>query len=153
MLDHGLFLPLCPEDLTAVVGIETRSFEQPWQRQTIAGEMASPEARAYVMRFQDQAFRSTVAAYIFLRILLDEVHIMKVAVAPECRRAGLAHRLTAKALSEARREGCRRAILEVRVSNTAAIRLYDRLGFETIGTRKRYYGPSGEDALVLAKNL
>ena len=153
MLDHGLFLPLCPEDLTAVAGIETRSFEQPWQRQMIAGEMASPESRAYVMRFQDQAFRPAVAAYIFLRILLDEVHIMKVAVAPECRRVGLAHRLTAKALSEARREGCRRAILEVRVSNTAAIRLYDRLGFETIGTRKRYYGPSGEDALVLAKNL
>ena len=152
-MNRGLFLPLCPEDLTAVAGIETRSFEHPWQWQSFAGELASPESRAFVIRFQDQTVRPAVAAYIFLRILVDEVHIMKVAVAPQCRRSGLAARLTKKALNEARREGCRRAVLEVRVSNATAIRLYARLGFEPIGERKRYYGPTGEDALVMAKKL
>ena len=152
-MNRGLFLPLCPEDLTAVAGIETRSFEHPWQRQSFAGELASPESRAFVMRFQDQTVRPAVAAYIFLRIQIDEVHIMKVAVAPECRRSGLATRLTQKALDEARREGCRRALLEVRISNAAAIRLYARLGFEPIGERKSYYGTTGEDALVMAKIL
>ncbi len=152
-MNPGLFLPLCPEDVTAVTGIETRSFEHPWPSQTIAGEMASPESRGFVMRFQGPATGPELAAYIFLRILADEVHIMKVAVAPECRRTGLAARLTEKALEEARREGCRRAILEVRVSNAAAIRLYARLGFEPIGERRRYYRPTGEDALVMAKFL
>jgi ribosomal-protein-alanine N-acetyltransferase len=152
-MNQGLFLPLCPEDLSTVAWIESRSFEHPWPRGSIAGELAVPQSRAFVMRFPDHTVRPAVAAYIFLRILVDDAHIMKVAVAPACRRAGLAARLTNKALGEAHREGCRRAILEVRASNTAAIRLYARLGFEPIGARKRYYEPGGEDALVMAKNL
>ncbi len=152
-MTRGLFLPLCPEDLAAVVRIESRSFEYPWPGPSIAGELAAPESRAFVMRFSDPSVQPAVAAYIFLRIMVDEVHIMKVAVAPECRRSGLAARLTSKALREAQREGCHRAVLEVRASNTAAIRLYARLGFGLIGERKHYYGPSGEDALVMAKNL
>ena len=147
------FLPLCPDDLNAVATIEARSFEQPWKRRALAEELASPGSRAFILRCPDQAALPTVGAYIFLRILVDEVHIMKVAVHPDRRRQGLATRLTHQALGEARREGCRRAILEVRVSNSAAIGLYSRLGFKTIGERKRYYAPAGEDALVMAKNL
>ena len=147
------FLPLCPDDLSAVAAIEARSFEQPWEQSAIAGEIACPESRAFILRRPDQTVPHVVGAYILLRILVDEVHIMKVAVHPDRRRQGLGTRLTSQALAEARREGCRRAILEVRISNHAAIGFYSRLGFETIGERKRYYTPAGEDALVMAKNL
>ena len=147
------FLPFCSDDLEAVVTLEARSFEQPWTHTTIVSELANPQALAFVLKPQDHTVSDTVGAYIFLRILLDEAHIMKIAVAPERRRQGLATRLTEEALAHARRSGCCRSILEVRKSNTAAIRLYNRLGFETIGERKRYYGPAGEDALVMAKNL
>lgn len=152
-MNHGLFLPLCPEDLHTVAAIEARSFEQPWKRPTIEEELANPESRAFIWRSQDRTDRSAPEAYILLRILVDEVHIMKLAVVPDRRGEGLATRLTEQALNEARREGCQRAILEVRTSNSAAIRLYTRMGFEPIGERKRYYGPAGEDALVMAKNL
>ena len=94
-----------------------------------------------------------MAAYICLRLLVDEVHIMKLAVAPALRRQGLATFLVKRALAEARRQGGIRALLEVRPSNTAAIGLYTNLGFRKIGARQRYYGPAGEDALVMAKNL
>ncbi len=152
-MDPWLFLPFCPDDLEAVVAIESQSFAQPWKRRALEGEQTIPGALAFVLKASERAAQSDVAAYIFLRLLTDEVHIMKLAVAPEHRRQGVATRLVAQALAEARREGGIRAILEVRPSNTAAIGLYTRLGFRKLGTRKRYYGPAGEDALVMAKNL
>ncbi len=152
-MDPWLFLPFCPDDLEAVVAIESQSFEQPWKRRALEGERTNPGALAFVLKASERAAQSDVAAYIFLRRQMDEVHIMKLAVAPKLRRQGLATRLVAQALAEARREGGRRAVLEVRPSNTAAIGLYTRLGFRIIGARKRYYGPAGEDALVMAKNL
>ncbi len=152
-MDPWLFLPFCPDDLEAVVAIESQSFEQPWKRRALESERTSPGALAFVLKTSERAAQSDVAAYIFLRRQMDEVHIMKLAVTPELRRQGLASRLVAQALAEARREGGIRAILEVRPSNTAAIGLYRRLGFRSIGKRKRYYGPTGEDALVMAKNL
>ncbi len=152
-MNRWRFLPLCPDDLNEVAAIEVQSFNPPWERPAIKEELASLESRAFILRQANQASRAAVGAYIFLRILADDVHIMKVAVAHDWRREGLATRLTDQALGEARREGCRRAILEVRISNAAAIRLYSRLSFKKIGKRKRYYGPAGEDALVMAKNL
>ena len=152
-MDPWLFLPFCPEDLEAVVTIEAQSFAQPWKRRTLEAELASPGSLAFVLKPPERAAQSDVAAYIFLRRLMDEVHIMKLAVTPEHRRQGLATRLVEQALAEARRVSGTRAILEVRPTNTAAIGLYTRLGFRRIGARKRYYGPTGEDALVMAKNF
>ena len=152
-MDPWLFLPFCPEDLEAVVTIEAQSFAQPWKRRALEAELASPGSLAFVLKPLERAAQSDVAAYIFLRRLMDEVHIMKLAVTPEHRRQGLATRLVEQALAEARRVGGTRAILEVRPTNTAATGLYTRLGFRRIGARKRYYGPTGEDALVMAKNL
>ena len=152
-MDPWLFLPFCPEDLEAVVTIESQSFAQPWKRRALEAELASPVSLAFVLKPPEHAAQSHVAAYIFLRLLMDEVHIMKLAVTPEHRRQGLASRLVEQALAEARRAGGTRAILEVRPTNAAAIGLYTRLGFLRIGARKRYYGPTGEDALVMAKNL
>ncbi len=147
------FLPLCRDDLDAVVTIENQSFDSPWELPSIRGEMENPQSLAFVLRSGTQGALSDLGAYIFLRILMDEVHIMKLATSPDRRRQGLAVRLTEQALNEACREGCCRAILEVRPSNLAAVRLYRHLGFKTVGERKRYYRQTGEDALVMAKNI
>ena len=147
------FLPLCWDDLDAVAQIETLSFEHPWNRPAFLEGLAHPNVQGFVLLVEAGDAQHQVGAYVFQRILRDDVHIMKLAVAPPRRRQGLAAYLTAQALDAAGGEGCRRAILEVRVSNWAAIGLYTHLGFETIGKRKRYYGPSGEDALVMAKNI
>ncbi len=152
-MDAWLFLPFCPDDLEPVVAIESQSFKQPWKRRALEAERANPGTLAFVLKPTERTAQHDVAAYILLRLQMDEVHIMKLAVAPELRRQGLATRLVEQALAEARREGGIRAILEVRPANTAAIELYTRLGFRKIGARKRYYGPAGGDALVMAKNL
>jgi ribosomal protein S18 acetylase RimI-like enzyme len=76
----------------------------------------------------------------------DEHEILNLVVAPEARRQGLAHELLTHALAQAAGSW----FLEVRASNTAAIRLYEKLGFVTEARRVRYYH-DGEDALVLRK--
>ena len=152
-MDPWLFLPFCPDDLEAVVAIESQSFAQPWKRQVLEDELVSPGALAFVLKLPEHTAQSDVAAYIFLRMIMDEVHILKLAVAPEHRRQGLAAYLVGLALTEARRAGGTRALLEVRPSNMAAIGLYTRLGFRKIGARQRYYGATGDDELVMATNL
>lgn len=153
MEEKWRFLPFCRDDLDTVAAIENQSFERPWNRDAIRSEAANAAASAFVLKPWRPEDLSEVGAYIFLRRIADEVHIMKLAVAPIWRRQGLAGRLTHEALAATGDEDCRRAILEVRPSNTAAIGLYTRLGFETIGKRKHYYGPTGEDALVMSKDL
>lgn len=139
--------------MDAIITIENQAFDHPWELASFQGELINPQTRAFGLHCNPQVLLCDLGAYVFLRILMDEVHIMKLATAAGQRRQGLATNLAQQALSEACREGCCRAILEVRSSNLAAIRLYHRLGFETVGERKRYYRPTGEDALVMAKNL
>jgi ribosomal-protein-alanine N-acetyltransferase len=74
-------------------------------------------------------------------------HLMNVAVAPERRRAGIASRLIDQLVEEAGRE--LPFTLEVRVSNRAAIAMYEQLGFRSAGVRPRYYQDNGEDALIM----
>ena len=78
----------------------------------------------------------------------DQVwHLMNVAVAPERRRAGVARRLISRLLEEA--AGELPFTLEVRVSNGAAIAMYESFGFRSAGVRPRYYHDNGEDALIM----
>ncbi|BAC90004.1 ribosomal protein S18-alanine N-acetyltransferase [Gloeobacter violaceus] len=81
------------------------------------------------------------------QLVLDEAHLAMLVVHPECRRRGVGTALLHGLLRWAREVGARRMTLEVRASNAAAISLYCRFGFETLGRRERYYGE--EDALVM----
>lgn len=80
-------------------------------------------------------------------LVVDELHITLVAVAPQHRRQGLGQRLLAALLAEGGRLGAERATLEVAASNTAALALYGRLGFTEAGRRRGYYR-NGDDALI-----
>jgi len=81
--------------------------------------------------------------------VLDELHINNLAVAPPSRGVGVGTALLRAVLSQGARLGARRATLEVRRSNDAARRLYERLGFSVAGVRRAYYTSPVEDALVL----
>jgi [ribosomal protein S18]-alanine N-acetyltransferase len=81
--------------------------------------------------------------------ILDEAHIILMAVHPKYRRCGLGYGILLKLLDSARNCGMKYATLEVRASNEAAIALYSKLGFTAAGTRRNYYSDTGEDALVL----
>lgn len=84
-----------------------------------------------------------------LWMIADEAHITLLAVHPNYRQQGFGQLLLHRLLTAARHHNLRWATLEVRVSNQAAISLYQKFGFEVVGQRKRYYQDTGEDALIL----
>ena len=138
------FLPLAEADLDEVLAIETASFPRPWNREHFLDELRSPFA--FPLSARDGEGR--LLGFICLRALLDEGHILDVAVLPELRGLGIGRLLVERGLAECRSRGASVVGLEVRASNSAAITLYQRLGFRETGRRPRYY-ENGEDALLM----
>jgi ribosomal-protein-alanine N-acetyltransferase len=91
-------------------------------------------------------------AYCAFRLVLDEMHVMNVAVGPGARRRGHARWLLGFAMRRAARAGARRALLELRAGNRAALALYESLGFRRLGVRRGYYQGPVEDALTLVRD-
>jgi len=137
-----------PSDLDTILEIEQASFVNPWTREMYLAELENRGVSyCYVVR---NASHRLVGFCSFWRVL-DELHINNLAVAPEHRGAGAGTALLHAVLREGARMGARRATLEVRQSNEAARRLYERLGFSVAGVRRGYYTKPVEDALVLWK--
>jgi [ribosomal protein S18]-alanine N-acetyltransferase len=135
-------------DLDAVAALEASSFTNPWTRDMLERELHhSNVARIYVLRLPGRP----VAAFCACWLVYDEVHINIIAVDHDLRRQGLATALMRHLLADATKEGAIRALLEVRRSNTAALRLYESLGFVVAGVRRNYYTHPEEDALVLQR--
>ena len=134
------------EDLDLVVELEAASFTNPWTREMLAREIQQSDvARVYVLRTPSRR----VAAFCSCWVVAGELHINTLAVDAAHRRQGLATKLLGHVFAETVREGARAATLEVRRSNVAALRLYERLGFSVEAVRERYYSQPEEDALVL----
>jgi [ribosomal protein S18]-alanine N-acetyltransferase len=136
-------------DIDAIVGLEAESFTNPWTRETIVWELRNSDVtRVYLLRDDDEA---TVRAFCVCWVIFDELHINTLAVAPDSRRSGLATFLLRHVMAEAAAEGARKATLEVRASNNAALALYTRLGFHVAARRPSYYTQPEEDALILRR--
>ncbi|MEX2270397.1 MAG: ribosomal protein S18-alanine N-acetyltransferase [Vicinamibacterales bacterium] len=134
------------EGLRPVLELQTTSFSNPWSADALKWELEhSPVSRLYTLK--DDAGRA--AAFCACWLLVDELHINSLAVAPGLRRQGLGSELMRAVLMAARQEGAVRATLEVRRSNEAARALYERLGFQVEAIRPDYYTNPREDALIL----
>jgi ribosomal-protein-alanine N-acetyltransferase len=142
-----------PADIDVIVELERRCFSLPWGWRSIASEMTGRGAGGLALRAGKDEAPAAIVAYIFFRVIVDEVHIHRVAVAPEWRRRGLGSLLLAECLRSARRRGATAAILEVRPSSVEAIALYRKLGFQAIATRPGYYPDRVEDALILKMQI
>lgn len=136
--------PMAESDLQEILAIEADSFPHPWSKTHFLDELNSPHSFPLVALDQDGA----VIGYICPMFLLDEGHILDVAVRRDYRGHGVGKFLVEKVLGECRERGGAFVSLEVRPSNTAAISLYKRLGFVESGRRKRYY-ENGEDAILM----
>lgn len=145
--------PAAPADIEAIIALERRCFAMPWGRLSIEGELTAKGAGGFVLRRQTAESPPGILAYIFFRIVVDEVHIHRIGVDPDWRRRGLGRRLMAACLDAARRRGAASAYLEVRPSNAEAVGLYRRLGFQTVASRPGYYTDVAEDALILKLTL
>jgi ribosomal-protein-alanine N-acetyltransferase len=135
-------------DLDGVLAIEDASFNNPTTREWYEAELKRPEVcYIYVLRTDE----CPVAAFCAFWRVVDQIHINNLAVRPELRGQGLATRLLEAVMAEAGQMGVQSATLEVRRSNTPALRLYAKAGFNEAGVRRNYYTQPVEDALVLVK--
>ena len=132
-------------DLPAVMAIEREQFSHPWSAEHFAAELANRVAQFYVAENREN---SLLAGFLLFWRLGDELELHKIAVAGVCQRRGSGSCLLDFFIRTARSWRCRRALLEVRASNAAAIRLYEKFAFRCIGRRRDYYSSPVEDALV-----
>jgi ribosomal-protein-alanine N-acetyltransferase len=140
--------PMQPEDIAAVLAIEQQSFTMPWTEAMFASELQNEHTSHMLVAHVGDA-DGPIVGYVGYRVVLDEMHIILLAVAPAWRQRGIARQIMSQAMDEARATGCTRATLEVRVSNTPAQQLYYNLHFAPVGTRPKYYVRPTEDALIL----
>jgi ribosomal-protein-alanine N-acetyltransferase len=134
------------EDLDGVLAVEEESFTNPWTKEMYAWELQNRSVcHIFVVRTPEHR----VAGFCAFWLVVDEIHINNLAIRPALRGQGIGTQLIRRVFDEAKRLGARRATLEVRRSNEAARRLYERLGFTVTGTRPNYYTNPVEDALIL----
>ncbi len=138
-----------PEDLDRIMAIERTSFAAPWTTESIAEEIARPWSIFRVLRNGEDH----LCAYLNFWVVYDELHILNIATSPDHRRRGYARVLMEELLEEAQRNAIERIVLEVRRTNAGARDLYESLDFTRIGVRPEYYGDSGEDAIVYARQM
>ena len=133
-------------DLEGVLEVEAESFTNPWTREMYAWELQN-RSMCHILIVRTEECR--VAGFCAFWILLDEIHINNFALRPGFRAQGIGTALLERVIAEGRGRGTRRATLEVRSSNEAARRLYERMGFYVAGVRRGYYTNPVEDALIL----
>ncbi|TCI97751.1 ribosomal protein S18-alanine N-acetyltransferase [Aeromicrobium sp. IC_218] len=139
--------PATADDLDAVVALEQACFgAEAWSAGLVADELASP-SRAVLVHDEDG-----VRAYGTIGVVADVADLHRIATHPRSQGHGLGRALLDALLTAARAQEAERMLLEVAATNEPARRLYERAGFATIATRRRYYA-SGADALVMERAL
>ena len=143
------FRKLKLRDLNSIEEIERSSYPTPWSRSMFAGELAKPSSICLGAIDTDL---NELVGYLIISRYVDAWHVMNVAVADSYRRRGIATGLMERLFEDTSRDDRRGYTLEVRISNEAAIKLYERLGFKARGIRRGYYTDNREDALVMWKD-
>lgn len=139
--------PMQTSDLDDVVALEQTVYPHPWSRANFDDSLASGY-QAWVLR--DAA--GELLGYFLLMAIVDEAHLLNVAVSAERQGQGLGRFLLNQAVACARGLGMESVLLEVRPSNARALEIYQRYGFQQIGRRKAYYPAANqqrEDAIVM----
>lgn len=131
-------------DLTDAHTIERESYPNPWPMRMMREEVSRKDGICLVAELRD-----AVVGYVLIALQFDVWHILNVTVHPLHRGRRIGEALLTAARSIGDRTPNIGYTLEVRVSNDSAIRLYERMGFERRGVRRRYYSDNGEDALVM----
>ncbi len=140
-----LIRPMGIPDLPMVHLIERASFTTPWPPQAYRQELETNRLAHYmVAQLGDE-----IVAYGGIWLMVDEAHVTTFAVHPRYRRRRIGERLLLALLDLARDRHAREATLEVRLSNLAARRLYEKYGFRPVGIRPHYYSDNQEDALIM----
>jgi ribosomal-protein-alanine N-acetyltransferase len=137
-------------DLDEIELIERAVYPTPWSRSMFAGELAKPSSLC--LGAFDSEREGALVGYLVVSRYVDAWHIMNLAVHTTYRRRRVASQLLDELFEVTAGDSRRGYTLEVRVSNTSAIALYERFGFEASGVRRGYYTDNREDALIMWKD-
>ena len=133
-------------DVDNVINIEEKAYgEHHWSKESFLNELSNDLARYYAAFDLD----GNLVGYAGCWQILEEVHITNIAVSPDFRRQKIGERLLRQIIDDCYKNKAKYITLEVRVSNNAAIKLYEKYGFKSLGTRKGYYQNNNEDALIM----
>lgn len=164
ILPEPVLRPMTWDDLETVHAVETVSYEFPWTMGILRDCLRvgypcyvyEPGGLLPSARFPPaRSVSHALIGHGVMSLAAGECHLLNVCVHPDHQRQGLGRRLVEFMLDAARNRGARLALLEVRMSNQTAYRLYSRLGFNEVGVRQNYYPAQAgrEDAIILARDL
>jgi ribosomal-protein-alanine N-acetyltransferase len=146
-LDLLQYAPMVAGDVDDVFAVETAVYPHPWSRGNFVDSLASGY-NGWTLRDDD----GTLVGYFLLMAVVDEAHLLNVAVAAPMQRQGVGLYLLDKIIACARGLSMESILLEVRPSNLRALKVYEKYGFAEIGRRKNYYPAHNgqrEDAIVM----
>ena len=141
---------LTEKHLREAAEIENLCFSEPWSEEALLYMCSAPTTHAVAVIEKESG---RLAAYGGCEYVLDEANIVNVATHPDFRRRGCAEALIGKVEEFLSEHGVAEVYLEVRVSNTPARTLSEKLGFGAVGLRKNYYRFPTEDAVIMKKTL
>jgi len=133
--------------LKEVFEIERACFTSPWSYESLKKDLTQSKIAVYLVALRDRA----VIGYAGMWNVVDEGHILNIAVRQDCRRMGVGTRMMSRLTASARRANMTGLTLEVRENNIAAREMYKKFGFKQEGVRKNYYSDTGEDAIIMWK--
>jgi ribosomal-protein-alanine N-acetyltransferase len=137
-------------DVPALAALEPALFaDDAWSEQTWWAELAGRPRRCYVVGEQG----GVVVGYAGVDRRGEIADVMTIAVAPDAQGQGLGSLLMGWLIDAARGGGAEHLMLEVRADNTAAQRLYSKMGFAMLTVRRRYYQPGDVDAHIMRRHL
>lgn len=142
--------PMTLADLSQVEALDQEAFPTPWPQDAFRYELTrNPHALCWVAEADTIEGSPLIVGSIVVWLIVDEIHISTLAVRQAFRQRRIAQRLLARVLLLCQSRGATLAMLEVRKSNLAAQRLYEKFGFKGVGVRRGYYQDAQEDALLM----
>lgn len=138
------FEPITERHLPAILDIENATHGLPWSERAFRNEIDSKHGVFLTVLLDHE-----LVGYGSVWVAIDEAHITTIAVKESHRREGIGRKLMNRLLTDARERGATCSTLEVRAGNTAAISLYEKLGYRRVSVRKGYYPDNREDAVVM----
>ena len=134
------------EDVESVVAIEEEAYgKHHWAKSSFYDEMSNTLAKYYTAKTAD----GKLVGYAGTWHILEEGHITTIAVKNDYLRNHIGEALIHQIVEDCYKDGVKYLTLEVRTSNIPAIKLYEKYGFQSLGTRKGYYQDNNEDALIM----
>lgn len=149
LLRHIEIREMVTDDVPIVAALDRAENPDPWTESIFLRELQLPISHT-LLAIVDCEPEKRIAGFVTFWTAAEEVQLHKIVVSRPLQRCGLARRLMREMTDLASARNLSRSTLEVRRNNTAALKLYQAMGYEIVAVRKGYYDKAGGDALIMS---